>query len=188
MNEVQSICIIGAGESGVGAAHLAVRLGCEVFVTDAGFINQKYKEELISLGVSFEEGGHSIEKVLVTDLVIKSPGVPDDTPLLRSLYGGNRRVISEIEFGFMFYSGLTIAITGSNGKTTTAGLLYHVLKTGGLDVGLSGNYGISFCRMLAQAPPRYMVLEMSSFQLDQIETFAPYVGILLNITPDHLDR
>lgn len=185
---MKSVTIIGAGESGVGAALLAKKMGMDVFVSDFGSIAEHYKKELTDSNVLFEEGGHDFEKVLVTDVVVKSPGVPEHAPVLRMLKEKGRKVISEIEFGHSFFSGLTIAVTGSNGKTTTSGLLYHVLKTAGLNVALGGNYGRSFARIIAEDAPEVMVLEISSFQLDDIETFKPHIAILLNITPDHLDR
>lgn len=185
---MKSVVIIGAGESGVGAALLAKKLGLDVFVSDNGKISEQYKKELTDCNIPFEEGGHDFEKVLVTEVVIKSPGVPEHAPVLRMLKDKGRKVISEIEFGHLFYSGLTIAVTGSNGKTTASGLLYHILKTAGLNVALGGNYGKSYARILAEETPEVMVLEISSFQLDDIETFKPYISILLNITPDHLDR
>lgn len=185
---MKSVTIIGAGESGVGAALLAKKMGMDVFVSDFGSIAEHYKKELTDSNVPFEEGGHDFEKVLVTEVVVKSPGVPEHAPVLRMLKEKGRKVISEIEFGHSFFSGLTIAVTGSNGKTTTSGLLYHVLKTAGLNVALGGNYGRSFARIIAEDAPEMMVLEISSFQLDDIETFKPHIAILLNITPDHLDR
>lgn len=185
---MKSVTIIGAGESGVGAALLAKKMGMDVFVSDFGSIAEHYKKELTDSNVPFEEGGHNFEKVLVTEVVVKSPGVPEHAPVLRMLKEKGRKVISEIEFGHSFFSGLTIAVTGSNGKTTTSGLLYHVLKTAGLNVALGGNYGRSFARIIAEDAPEVMVLEISSFQLDDIETFKPHIAILLNITPDHLDR
>ncbi|MBK6497722.1 MAG: UDP-N-acetylmuramoyl-L-alanine--D-glutamate ligase [Saprospiraceae bacterium] len=185
---MKSVTIIGAGESGVGAALLAKKMGMDVFVSDFGSIAEHYKKELTDSNVPFEEGGHDFEKVLVTEVVVKSPGVPEHAPVLRMLKEKGRKVISEIEFGHSFYSGLTIAVTGSNGKTTTSGLLYHVLKTAGLNVALGGNYGRSFARIIAEDAPEVMVLEISSFQLDDIETFKPHIAILLNITPAHLDR
>ena len=185
---MKSVTIIGAGESGVGAALLAKKMGMDVFVSDFGSIAEHYKKELTDSNVPFEEGGHDFEKVLVTDVVVKSPGVPEHATVLRMLKEKGRKVISEIEFGHSFFSGLTIAVTGSNGKTTTSGLLYHVLKTAGLNVALGGNYGRSFARIIAEDAPEVMVLEISSFQLDDIETFKPHIAILLNITPDHLDR
>ncbi|MBK9256953.1 MAG: UDP-N-acetylmuramoyl-L-alanine--D-glutamate ligase [Saprospiraceae bacterium] len=185
---MKSVVILGGGESGVGAALLAKKNNLDVFVSDSGTIPEKYKEELIFNGIAFEEGGHDFDRLLVTEVVIKSPGVPEHAPALRMLKEHGRKVISEIEFGHLFFSGLTIAITGSNGKTTASGLLYHLLKTAGFDVELGGNFGKSYARILAEKEPKYMVLEISSFQLDDIETFRPHISILLNITPDHLDR
>ena len=185
---MKSVVIIGAGESGVGAALLAKKMGLEVFVSDFGQIADHYKKELIDSGIPFEEGGHDVDRVLVTEVVVKSPGVPEHAPILRMLKEKGRKVISEIEFGHLYYSGLTIAVTGSNGKTTTSGLLYHILKSAGKSVALGGNYGKSFARILAEESPELFVLEISSFQLDDIDTFRPYIAILLNITPDHLDR
>jgi UDP-N-acetylmuramoylalanine--D-glutamate ligase len=185
---MRSVVIIGAGESGVGAALLAKKQGFDVFVSDSGKISEHYKKELIDFDIPFGEEGHDFEKVLVTEVVIKSPGVPEHAPVLRMLKDKGRKVISEIEFGHLFFSGLTIAVTGSNGKTTASGLLYHILKTAGLNVALGGNYGKSYARILAEESPDVMVLEISSFQLDDIDTFRPYISILLNITPDHLDR
>lgn len=184
------VVVIGGGESGVGAALLAKKQGFDVFVSDFGNIEDKNKVELTSNSIPFEEGGHNFERLLVAEVVIKSPGVPGHAPALRMLKERGRKVISEIEFGYLFFSGLTIAITGSNGKTTASGLLYHVLKTAGWNVELGGNYGKSFARILAESTdqPDCMVLEVSSFQLDDIDTFKPHVSILLNITPDHLDR
>ena len=185
---MKSVAIIGGGESGVGAALLAKKKGLDVFLSDIGIIDDKSKVELISNSIPFEEGGHDYDRLLVAEVVVKSPGVPEHAPALRVLQEKGRKVISEIEFGSLFYSGLTIAITGSNGKTTTSGLLYHILQSAGLDVELGGNYGKSFARILSERHPAYMVLEVSSFQLDNIETFKPDISILLNITPDHLDR
>lgn len=185
---MKSVAIIGGGESGVGAALLAKKKGLDVFLSDIGIIDDKSKVELISNSIPFEEGGHDYERLLVAEVVVKSPGVPEHAPALRVLQEKGRKVISEIEFGSLFYSGLTIAITGSNGKTTTSGLLYHILQSAGLDVALGGNYGKSFARIVSEGHPAYMVLEVSSFQLDNIETFKPNISILLNITPDHLDR
>jgi len=185
---MEKVVIIGAAESGVGAALLAKQKKYEVFVSDYGEIPSKYKDELKNNNIPFEEKGHTIERLIDAGFVIKSPGVPDSAPVLRSLNNKGIRVISEIEFGYSFYSGKLIAITGSNGKTTTSGLIYHVLRTAGLDVKIGGNYGVSFARLLTERHPDFMVLELSSFQLDNIEKFRPDISVLLNITPDHLDR
>lgn len=185
---MQKIAVIGAGESGVGAAILAKRKGLEVFVSEYGEISELYKQELLNEHILFEERGHNFERLEKCDLVVKSPGIPDSAPIIKSLLDKGIPVVSEIEFGHQFYKGLSIAITGSNGKTTTSGLLYHILKTAGRDVALGGNYGKSYARILAESDPKFMVLEVSSFQLDNIKTFKPFISILLNITPDHLDR
>jgi len=185
---MQRIVVIGAGESGVGAAILAKKMGKEVFVSEYGTISEAYKKELIEGNILFEEGGHDFERLLKCDLVVKSPGVPDTAPIITAFIEDKIPVISEIEFGHRFYKGFTIAVTGSNGKTTTSGLLYHMLKSAGKNVALGGNYGKSYARILAEGTPEIMVLEVSSFQLDNIDSFRPEIGILLNITPDHLDR
>jgi len=182
------VAIIGAAESGIGAALLAKNNKYEVFVSDFGEIPKKYKDELKNKNIPFEEKGHTIERLIDAGFVIKSPGVPDTALVLRSLKKEGLKVISEIEFGYSFYSGKLIAITGSNGKTTTSGLIYHVLKNAGLDVEIGGNYGTSFARILTEREPEYMVLELSSFQLDGIEKFRPDIALLLNISADHLDR
>lgn len=185
---MKKVAVIGAGESGLGAALLARKMNYDVFVSDAGIIDDKIKVEFISNSISFEEGNHNFEKLLVADVVVKSPGVPGHAPVLRMLKEKGHRIISEIEFGFIHYSGLTIGITGSNGKTTASGLLYHVLKTSGWNVALGGNYGHSFARIVAEESPHCVVLEISSFQLDDIDKYRSDISILLNITPDHLDR
>ncbi len=182
------VVIIGAAESGVGAALLAKKNKYEVFVSDYGTIADKYKDELKENNIPFEEKGHTIEKLIDAGFVIKSPGVPDTAAVLSSLNKKGLRGVSEIEFGYSFYSGKLIAITGSNGKTTTSGLIYHIMKTAGLDVEIGGNYGISFARILTDKNPDYMVLELSSFQLDGIQKFRSDIAVLLNITADHLDR
>ncbi len=182
------VVIIGAAESGVGAALLAKKKKYEVFVSDYGTIADNYKEELKENNIPFEERGHTIERLIDAGLLIKSPGVPDTAAVLSSLNNEGLRGVSEIEFGYSFYAGKLIAITGSNGKTTTSGLVYHIMKTAGLDVEIGGNYGISFARILTERNPEYMVLELSSFQLDGIQKFRPDIAVLLNITADHLDR
>lgn len=185
----KSIVILGAGESGNGAALLAKQKGLEVFVSDNGKIKDHYKKELEEEGIAFEEGGHTREKVLAADLIIKSPGIPDKAPLIKELRASGKEIVSEIEFGF-WYKGTSkiIAITGSNGKSTTTSLLYHVLQTAGSDVSMVGNIGISFAKQVAVKPTAWYVMEISSFQLDDIKEFRPDIAVLLNITPDHLDR
>lgn len=182
------IVIIGGAESGVGAALLAKKNNYDVFISDYGEIATKYKNELKINNIPFEEKGHTIERLIDAGFVIKSPGVPDTAAVLSSLNKKGLRGVSEIEFGYSFYSGKLIAITGSNGKTTTSGLIYHILKTAGLDVEIGGNYGVSFARILTEKNPDYMVLELSSFQLDDIHKFRPNIAVLLNISADHLDR
>lgn len=185
---MEKVVIIGAAESGIGAALLAKKKNYEVFVSDCGKIADRYKTELEDNNIPFEEEGHTIERLIDAGFVIKSPGVPDTALILRSLNKEGLRGVSEIEFGYSSYSGQLIAITGSNGKTTTSGLVYHILSTAGLDVEIGGNYGVSFARILAERTPDYMVLELSSFQLDNIDKFRPDIAVLLNITADHLDR
>lgn len=180
--------VIGGGESGVGAALLAKQKGFDVYVSDAGKIKDSYKKELEDNKIRFEEGGHKVEWLLNVHVAIKSPGVPDSAPPIRSLTEQRIPFFSEIEFGYHYYTGRLFAVTGSNGKTTTSGLLSHVLTSAGLDVVLCGNIGISFCRILCEGNPENVVLETSSFQLDNIDTFQPDVSMILNITADHLDR
>jgi UDP-N-acetylmuramoylalanine--D-glutamate ligase len=180
--------ILGAAESGVGAAILARRQGYDVFVSDFGMIKEKYKMEMIQREFNFEEGRHSEEKIVSADLVIKSPGIPDIAPIIIKLKEKGIPVISEIEFAGKFTSAKKICITGSNGKTTTTLLIYHTFQKAGLNVGLAGNVGKSMAWQVAEKDFDYYVIEMSSFQLDGIVEFKADIAILLNITPDHLDR
>ena len=182
------VAILGAGESGVGAALLAAKAGYDLWVSDKGKIADHYKEELISNGLPYEEGQHTWEKIAQADLVIKSPGIPDKVKLIQQLIEKGIPVISEIELASRFNSAPIIGITGSNGKTTTTTLLYHILTSGGLDAGMAGNVGKSFARQLVEEPKELYVLELSSFQLDGIVDFKPQLALLLNISPDHLDR
>lgn len=182
------LVVLGAQESGVGAARLAQREGIDVFVSDAGAIKPKYKDELIARGIAFEEGGHSANKVLDADEVVKSPGIPDTASLVVTARERGVPVISEIEFAYRYCSGHIIGITGSNGKTTTTLLTHHILQKAGLDVAVGGNVGNSFAALVADGDHAHYVLELSSFQLDGIRTFRPDIAVLLNITPDHLDR
>ncbi|HPN18671.1 MAG TPA: UDP-N-acetylmuramoyl-L-alanine--D-glutamate ligase, partial [Chitinophagales bacterium] len=182
------IIILGSGESGVGAAKLAQKQGMEVFVSDFGTIKQAYKDELIALNIPFEEGKHTEEIILSATTVIKSPGIADKVAIIQKIKEKQIPVISEIEFGFRFSKAKIIAITGTNGKTTTTSLTYHILEKAGLDVGLGGNIGTSFARQVAEGDKEYFVLEISSFQLDNCTTFKPFISILCNITEDHLDR
>ena len=182
------IAILGAGESGIGAAILAVQKGWNVFVSDSGTIPGKYKEVLEEKGFEWEEGKHTESRILTADLVVKSPGIPDTAPLIKKLHEAGVKVISEIEFAGYYTDAFKICITGSNGKTTTSMLTYHILKKAGLNVGLAGNVGDSFAKLVAEESYDYYVLELSSFQLDGMYDFKAEVAILLNITPDHLDR
>lgn len=184
----KKILIIGSGESGTGAAVLAKKLNYDVFVSDGSIIPDKYKEVLDINKILYEEGGHHIDTLSNVGLVLKSPGVPEGSMVMQTIRRAGLRVISEIEFAALHYKGTMIAITGSNGKTTTSGLLYHLLNAAGLKAGLAGNYGDSFAGYVAGSPDDVVVLEVSSFQLDDIDSFKPHISILLNITPDHLDR
>ena len=182
------IAILGGGESGVGAAILAQQKGFSVFLSDLGKIKEKYKGILFNYKIGFEEEKHSAENILNAGLVIKSPGIPDKAPLIQQLKETGVRIISEIEFAGRYTTAKTICITGSNGKTTTTLLLYHILKNAGLNVGLAGNVGKSFAWQVAEEKHDVYVLEISSFQLDGMYDFRADVAILMNITPDHLDR
>lgn len=182
------IVILGSGESGVGAAILAKKKGFDVFVSDKSIIKEKYKKQLIEEGILFEEGKHSENLILNAQEVIKSPGIPDKVDLVVRLREQNIPVISEIEFAGRYTNAKKICITGSNGKTTTTLLTYHILKKAGYNVGLGGNVGTSFALQVARENFDYYVLELSSFQLDGMFDFTADVAVLLNITPDHLDR
>lgn len=184
----KTISILGAGESGTGSALLAKSKGFSVFVSDQGSISPKYKAVLTENGIDFEEGSHSEDRILSSDFVIKSPGIPDKAPLVKKLVAKQIPVISEIEFASKYTHAKLIAITGSNGKTTTTLFTYHLLKEMGLHVGLAGNIGKSFAWQVWEEDHDYYVLELSSFQLDGTYSLKPFVSILLNITPDHLDR
>ncbi len=183
-----NITILGSGESGVGAALLAKKLGHQVFVSDRGTILEKYKRELNENAIPYEEGGHDLTKILAADEIVKSPGIPDTAPPVQAALAQGIPVISEIEFASRYTEATLVAITGSNGKTTTTKLTFHLLETAGLDVAIGGNVGYSFARLVTSAPKAYYVLEVSSFQLDNIQKFRPYISMILNITPDHLDR
>ncbi|MEK6781332.1 MAG: UDP-N-acetylmuramoyl-L-alanine--D-glutamate ligase [Bacteroidota bacterium] len=185
---VNRIVILGAGESGTGAAILAKAKGYDVFVSDQGTIKEQYKNELNEKVIEYEEGMHSIDKIVNALLVIKSPGIPEKADVIKKVRARNIPVIDEIEFSFRFLKGKVIAITGTNGKTTTTLLTYHLMKSAGFNVALAGNVGESLARKVAKENHDWYVLELSSFQLDGTITFQPHIGILLNITPDHLDR
>ncbi|MRG48101.1 UDP-N-acetylmuramoyl-L-alanine--D-glutamate ligase [Chitinophaga sp. SYP-B3965] len=183
------LVILGAGESGIGAALLGKQQGFEVFVSDGGQIKDIYKQELAVNSIPFEEGHHSWNIILDADEIVKSPGIPEKSELMKKVRERGVSVISEIEFAWRFSKDKKIiAITGSNGKSTTTALTYHIFKTAGLNAALVGNIGISYARQVAIEPADYYIIEISSFQLDDIRDFKPDVAILLNITPDHLDR
>lgn len=185
---MSKIVVLGAGESGVGAAILAKTKGFDVLVSDLSEIKPEYKKELDDNGVRWEEKGHSTDEILKADEVVKSPGIPDKAPLVAELRAKGVPVISEIEFAGRYTDSKMICITGSNGKTTTTMLTYHTLKKAGLDVGFAGNVGFSLARQVAVDPHDYYVIELSSFQLDGMFDFKADIAVLLNITPDHLDR
>jgi UDP-N-acetylmuramoylalanine--D-glutamate ligase len=181
--------ILGGGESGVGAAVLASRRGYDVFLSDGGALKDQYRKELKEHGIGFEEGGHSEERILNAEEVMKSPGIPDKNELVKKIRKKGIPIISEIELAYRYKGdSKIIGITGSNGKTTTTSMTYHICKHGGLDCALVGNIGYSFARQVAEDPKPWYVAEISSFQLDDIKEFRPDVAILTNITEDHLDR
>ena len=181
--------ILGGGESGVGAALLAGQQGYDVFVSDGGPLKDNYRTDLQSNGIDFEEGGHTEEKILDADEVVKSPGIPEKNELIKKIRARGIPVISEIELAYRYKGDSKIvAITGSNGKTTTTALTYHIFRHGGLDCAQVGNIGYSFARQVAEDPKQWYVAEISSFQLDDIVAFRPDIAILTNITEDHLDR
>jgi UDP-N-acetylmuramoylalanine--D-glutamate ligase len=185
----ERMVILGAGESGVGAALLAQQKGYEVFVSDASLINPVFKNELILNGIDFEEEIHTQEKIFTATLVVKSPGIPEKSEVIQGLKEREIELISEIEFAYRYKGdSKIIAITGSNGKTTTTAMVYHICKEAELDCAMVGNMGFSFARQVAIGPKKIYVAEISSFQLDDIKTFRPDVAILTNITEDHLDR
>jgi UDP-N-acetylmuramoylalanine--D-glutamate ligase len=184
----KKLVILGAGESGTGAAVLGIKHGFEVFVSDKGLIKDKYKDVLSQYEIDFEEGKHSIKRILSADEVVKSPGIPDTVALIKQLRESGIPVISEIEFAARYTNAKLICITGSNGKTTTTLLTWHILNKAGLNVGLAGNVGQSFALQVAEMDFDLYVLEISSFQLDGMYDFKADVAVLMNITPDHLDR
>ncbi|MBW7871273.1 MAG: UDP-N-acetylmuramoyl-L-alanine--D-glutamate ligase [Flavobacteriia bacterium] len=184
----QKLVILGGGESGVGAAILGKKQGYRVFLSDRGSLSEKFRVRLIDNGIDFEEGQHSESEIMNADLVVKSPGIPKEAPIIQKLNEKHISVISEIEFASRFTDSKIIAVTGSNGKTTTTSLIHYILSVAGMNVGLGGNIGRSFADLVAEGGFDCYVLEISSFQLDDIVSFKPYIAILLNITPDHLDR
>lgn len=185
---MQRLVVLGGGESGVGTAILGQQKGFDVFVSDFGVIKDNYQDVLTKYRIDWEHNGHTEEKILNADVVMKSPGIPDKAPIVKKLREKGVRVISEIEFAAPYTDATIVGITGSNGKTTTTMLTYHLLKSGGLNVGLGGNIGMSFAWQVAEKAHDVYVLELSSFQLDGIESFAPHIAIITNISPDHLDR
>ncbi|MBB4034462.1 UDP-N-acetylmuramoylalanine--D-glutamate ligase [Dysgonomonas hofstadii] len=185
---MNKIIILGGGESGVGSAILAQAKGFDVFLSDNGILQEKYKTELNRYNIPFEEGGHTEDLILAASEIIKSPGIPNYTPLVQEATEKGIPVLSEMEFAKRYTTAKMICITGSNGKTTTTSLIYHILKSAGLNVGLGGNIGRSFARQVAEDNFDYFVLELSSFQLENMYSFKADIAILLNITPDHLDR
>ena len=185
---MKRIVILGAGESGAGAAVLAQKEGFDVFVSDMSLIKNKYKKLLDDHNIEWEEGHHTEEKILNADEIIKSPGIPKEAPIIQKLIKQDTHIISEIESAGRYTKSKMVCITGSNGKTTTTSLIYHIFKEAGYDVGLAGNIGKSLALQVAEDPHEYYIIELSSFQLDNMYNFHANIAILLNITPDHLDR
>jgi len=186
--KINKIAILGGGESGIGAAILAKKMKFNVFLSDSGKIRENYRKILLENKIIFEEDGHSEHKILDADWVIKSPGIPKKASIIEKIKQNNIRISSELEFAYNFTDSKIIAVTGSNGKTTTTSLIYHILKNDGYNVGIGGNIGKSFAYQVATEDYDYYVLEVSSFQLDDIQNFKPHISLLLNISPDHLDQ
>lgn len=184
----KKIVILGAGESGAGAAVLAKKQNIDVFVSDIGHINARYKTVLEEHGIPYEENNHTEYRILTCDEIIKSPGIPDNVDIMKKIVKKNIPIISEIEFASRYTNAKIVCVTGSNGKTTTTSLIYHMMKKAGLNTGMAGNIGQSFAMQVAKENYDYYVLEVSSFQLDHTYEFRPDIAILLNITADHLDR
>ena len=185
---MKKLAILGAAESGIGTAILAQKQGWDVFVSDMGAIKDKYKQMLIEHHIEWEEGGHTKARILDADTIVKSPGIPDTAPMVQDLIKQGTPILSELEFAKPYSHGKTICITGSNGKTTTTSLIYYIMQRWGVDVGLAGNIGRSFALQVAEGDHDWYVLEISSFQLDNMFEFRADVAVLMNITPDHLDR
>ncbi|MDF2156845.1 UDP-N-acetylmuramoyl-L-alanine--D-glutamate ligase [Algoriphagus sp. CAU 1675] len=185
---MKNIAILGAGESGLGAAMLAKKAGYAIFVSDAGKIQDARKEKLQDMGIPFEEGVHTQKRILSADYIIKSPGIPESSEIVKMASKEGIPVIDELEFAAMFSNGKVVAITGTNGKTTTTLLTYHLMKNAGLDVGLAGNVGQSWAAQLTEGDHDWWVIECSSFQIDGLLSFRPTIAMITNITPDHLDR
>ena len=188
MKKMKRIVILGAGESGVGAAVLAKKKGFDVYVSDMSMIAPRYKKMLEDRQIAWEEGRHTEELILNADEIIKSPGIADSKPIVQKIIAKGIHIISEIEFAGRYTHSKMICITGSNGKTTTTSLIYHIFKEAGYDCGLAGNIGTSLALQVAETPHEYYIIELSSFQLDNMYDFRANIAILLNITPDHLDR
>ncbi len=185
---MMKIVVLGGGESGYGAAYLAKKKGMEVFLSDKGQIRDNYKQLLLDAEIEFEEGSHNEERILSADWIVKSPGIPKKAEIINKIQQKGIRLSSEIEFASEFTKAKIVAITGSNGKTTTTSLIYHILKNDNMNVGLGGNIGKSFAKQVADENYDYYVLEVSSFQLDDIQNFRPYISLLLNLSQDHLDQ
>ena len=186
---MSKIAILGAAESGVGAAVLALKKGYDVFVSDMGLIKEHYKDILNAHGIEWEEGRHTASRILDAEEIIKSPGIPDNAPMVAEAIAKGIHIINEIEFAARYTNAKMICITGSNGKTTTTSLIYHILKNANYNVGLAGNIGRSLALQIAEGCTYdYYVIELSSFQLDNMYDFRANIAVLLNITPDHLDR
>ena len=185
---MKRIAILGAAESGIGTAILAQKQGWDVFVSDMGSIKERYRDMLEKYHIDWEEGGHTESRILNADEVVKSPGIPDTAPLIQKLIAKGTPILSELEFAKQYSHGKTICITGSNGKTTTTSLIYYIMKRSGADVGLAGNIGRSYALQVAEEDHDWYVLEISSFQLDNMFDFRADIAVLMNITPDHLDR
>lgn len=182
------LVVLGGGESGIGAAVLGKKAGMDVFLSDRGALKENYRRQLDSRGIPFEEGKHTLESIMNADIVVKSPGIPDKAPLIKDLHERNIPVVSEIEFAGWFTDARMVCITGSNGKTTTTSLIHHIFREAGVNAGLAGNIGMSLALQVAEDPKPVYVIELSSFQLDGMKDFKADVAVLLNITPDHLDR
>ena len=182
------LVVLGGGESGTGAAILAKDKGYDVFLSDMGALSDHYRGVLEREGIAYEEGHHSMELILNADEVVKSPGIPETAPVIKALRAQGTPVISEIELAGRYTDAKMVCITGSNGKTTTTSLIYHILRRAGIDAGLAGNIGNSLALQVAREPHKVYVIELSSFQLDNMYDFRANIAVLLNITPDHLDR
>lgn len=185
---MKKLVILGGGESGVGTAILAKQKGFDVFVTDFGTISERYQQQLTENQIDWEQKKHSLDKILQADLVVKSPGISHQTQVVKEILSKDIMLISEIEFAYKYNSQPTIGVTGSNGKTTTTLWIEHILKSGGLNAAAAGNIGDSYAKQVANNPEKLYVLELSSFQLDDIREYAPHIAVITNITPDHLDR